>query len=654
VNREIGNRLHLFLILMVAVAAAACVADAPEPESRSERHEILETAFSQSESDPARAAALFADAGPGSSLETSRMTVWAACLERANAGPDGWRRYLEDRPPEQLATRARLALVRTLIERGFFETALSERSRLPSPAQPQADRLLLDVDDPAIHDPAARRLAISSPAFLSSADGELDRNLVSTLSRQELLARSDAWIRAERPSRGIAELRRKTWSGEDEKRRRRALARAALAANSPRQALNELPHERNSDAEDFILRAQALRDRGWHLFPGRGEQRVFRNCAAAAQAALALGTSEEGRQSALILRLECSTQAELLDDAYESWRVLEAGQWSGSRRSWLGRRLGVAMARAGERDPQVQEIARSLPSQRRCLRYWMAVGAPGGDDAIRAELAGAEIADLYGQWSREEITASPNTGPRFGDASTPATPPGAVEQLIAVGADKEALREWRRIRLSRPPLPERALAAAEMAAGLGQSLEPIRWLRSGFPELGTIEMARSPENVIRAYLPLRWSNAVVAAAGESAVEPWLIAGVARQESGFSAHAVSPRGAIGVLQLLPSTARLHARSLGFGSKPDLQDPETNIRLGAREIGALIRRFGEIEPALAAYNAGLTRVRGWWKRWPDRHRFTEEIPIPETYDYVRRVTFLADAYRLVYEEEWSDAR
>ncbi|MEJ2581635.1 MAG: hypothetical protein P8127_08355, partial [Acidobacteriota bacterium] len=392
------------------------------------------------------------------------MTVWAACLDRVNAGPDAWRRYLEDQPPEQLATRARLALIRTLIERGFFETALSERSRLPIGAQPQADRLLLDVDDPAIQNPAARRLAISSPAFLSSADGELDRNLVSTLSREELLARSDAWIRAERPSRGTAELRRKKWSGEDEKRRRRALARAALAANSPRQALNELPHERDSDAEDFILRAQALRDRAWYLFPGRGEQRVFRNCAAAAQAALALGASGEGRRSALVLRLECSTQAGLLDDAYESWRRLEADRWSGSRRSWLGRRLGVAMARAGERDSEVQEVARSLPSQRRCLRYWMAVGTPGGDDAILAELARAEIADLYGKWSREEITASPNTRPRFGDASTPAAPPGVVEQLIAVGADREALREWRRIRLLRPPLPERALAAAEMAS----------------------------------------------------------------------------------------------------------------------------------------------------------------------------------------------
>jgi len=163
-------------------------------------------------------------------------------------------------------------------------------------------------------------------------------------------------------------------------------------------------------------------------------------------------------------------------------------------------------------------------------------------------------------------------------------------------------------------------------------------------------MNRVPENAVRAYLPLRWREAVTAAAREAGLDPWLIAGVARQESGFVAHAMSPRGAIGVLQLLPSTARLQSRALGLGSQPDLQDPELNLRLGARELGALMRRFGAIEPALAAYNGGLTRVRGWWKRWPDRQRFTEEIPVPETYNYVRRVAFLSEAYRLAYQEEW----
>jgi len=198
------------------------------------------------------------------------------------------------------------------------------------------------------------------------------------------------------------------------------------------------------------------------------------------------------------------------------------------------------------------------------------------------------------------------------------------------------------------------LAAAELAAGHGWSTDSIRWLRSAFPELGTVNLTDVSANAVRAYLPLRWTGATVAAARENGLDPWLIAAIARQESGFVAHAMSPRGAIGVLQLLPSTARLHAKALGLGSQPDLRDPELNLRLGARELSFLMRRFGAVEAALAAYNGGLTRARGWWQRSPDRHRFTEEIPVPETYNYVRRVVFLSDAYRQVYQEKWRKAQ
>jgi soluble lytic murein transglycosylase len=210
------------------------------------------------------------------------------------------------------------------------------------------------------------------------------------------------------------------------------------------------------------------------------------------------------------------------------------------------------------------------------------------------------------------------------------------------------------MRRIRGATPGEAVAAADLAAGHGWSTDSIRWLLSAFPELGTIDMSETSANAVRTYLPLPWTEAVVAAARENGLDPWLIAGVARQESGFVAHARSPRGAVGVLQLLPSTARLHARALGLGSQPDLKNPEINLRLGARELSSLMRRFGAVEPALAAYNGGLTRARGWWKRWPDRHRFTEEIPVPETYNYVRRVVFLGEAYRQAYEEEWRKAR
>jgi soluble lytic murein transglycosylase-like protein len=352
---------------------------------------------------------------------------------------------------------------------------------------------------------------------------------------------------------------------------------------------------------------------------------------------------------ALALRLECATEAGRLDDAFESWRMLEAARWVNSRRDWLGRRLGIALAQRGGKEAQVLELARSLPAQQRCLQYWAGIAAPDGVPRLE-HLAAAGIGDLYAVWSRTALHRPPPGAVELTQPIAPALPPPSVQRLIDNGAPSEAVRQWRRVRRLRGALPDESVAAAALAAGQGFTNEPIRWLRAGFPELGTVDTARAPSNAARAYLPLRWPEAMIAAARESGLDPWLIAAVARQESTFSAHAVSPRGARGVLQLLPSTARSHAVALGLGKTPDLHDPELNIRLGARELGRLLRRFKSTEPALAAYNAGESRVRGWWKRQPDPHSFTEEIPVPETYNYVRRVVYLSEAYRLVHQEAW----
>jgi soluble lytic murein transglycosylase len=198
--------------------------------------------------------------------------------------------------------------------------------------------------------------------------------------------------------------------------------------------------------------------------------------------------------------------------------------------------------------------------------------------------------------------------------------------------------------------PAEAIAEASLAERRGRPLEAVRALRSAIPELGTGSMDEAPANAVRIYLPLPWSAELATAAAESGVEPWLLAGVARQESVFIAEARSPAGAVGVMQLLPATARGHAIALGLGSRPALERPEQNLGIGARELRRLLDRFGAVEPALAAYNAGERRVRRWWHEEPDRLRFTEAIPIPETYTYVRRVRFLAEAYRVFYAERW----
>jgi soluble lytic murein transglycosylase len=229
-----------------------------------------------------------------------------------------------------------------------------------------------------------------------------------------------------------------------------------------------------------------------------------------------------------------------------------------------------------------------------------------------------------------------------------------VAWLLDHATPAESSEEWQRLIAARRPSHGEAVAAAELAGRVGHHNTAIRTVLRVAPDIGSIAIAEAPSDLIAHYLPLRWPEHLMAAARDTGLDPWLIAAVARQESTFTAHARSSAGALGVLQLLPSTARGHGRALGFGGAPDLADPETNIRIGARELARLVSRFGEIEPALAAYNAGETRVRGWWRRWPDRETFTESIPIPETYTYVRRVVFLSDAYRLAHADTWRRLR
>jgi soluble lytic murein transglycosylase len=109
----------------------------------------------------------------------------------------------------------------------------------------------------------------------------------------------------------------------------------------------------------------------------------------------------------------------------------------------------------------------------------------------------------------------------------------------------------------------------------------------------------------------------------------------RQESAFDAGAVSSAGATGLMQLMPSTAAEEARRLGLGGE-DFRVPSTNILLGTAHLGRLLKSFGQLEKALAAYNAGSGAVRSWTDGGArNLEEWVEDIPYPETNDYVRKV-------------------
>ena len=148
--------------------------------------------------------------------------------------------------------------------------------------------------------------------------------------------------------------------------------------------------------------------------------------------------------------------------------------------------------------------------------------------------------------------------------------------------------------------------------------------------------------------PLGYLDDVQHIAKQTGVKKSLIWSVIRQESVFNSHAVSHRGARGLMQLMPTTADYISKKSGLGKVPkqELFLPPINIQLGSLYLADLLKRFDN-QPALAiaAYNAGPTRVKRWQKQTSinDIDIWVEVIPFNETRRYVQQVI----AFTVVYD-------
>jgi soluble lytic murein transglycosylase len=144
--------------------------------------------------------------------------------------------------------------------------------------------------------------------------------------------------------------------------------------------------------------------------------------------------------------------------------------------------------------------------------------------------------------------------------------------------------------------------------------------------------------------PLSYEHVIVGHAENYDLDAALIAAVIYRESKFDADAESSSGAIGLMQLLPSTAEGIALNTGgdrFAVR-DLYDPEINVRYGSFYLRRLLRKYEDTRLALAAYNAGQRNVDEWLEG-------NEGIPFPETREYVEDVLELRGVYARAYADE-----
>jgi soluble lytic murein transglycosylase len=161
--------------------------------------------------------------------------------------------------------------------------------------------------------------------------------------------------------------------------------------------------------------------------------------------------------------------------------------------------------------------------------------------------------------------------------------------------------------------------------------------------------ARAPKPLLDAAHPAAFPAEVARSTQRTRIDPYLLLSVIRRESLFKPDTRSSAGAVGLLQLLPATARRAAAVLG---RPPLRDdelthPETAIDLGSWYLSELLGRFGDPAVALAAYNAGPRVATPWAARGAGRQldEWVEDIPYRETRRYVKVVIGAWSAYRIL---------
>jgi soluble lytic murein transglycosylase len=162
--------------------------------------------------------------------------------------------------------------------------------------------------------------------------------------------------------------------------------------------------------------------------------------------------------------------------------------------------------------------------------------------------------------------------------------------------------------------------------------------------IGVYVFQADPAFVQRIRYPLRYEQIVTTHARNYDLDPSLLAAVIYTESKFDAGARSEAGALGLMQLLPETAKGIAVRTG-GAKfvvADLFVPEVNVRYGSWYLRNLLDRYGDERTALAAYHAGQGNVDEWRRRGVG-------IQFPETRSYVEKVERVKEVYASAYADE-----
>ncbi|PSP17412.1 MAG: tail length tape measure protein [Cyanobacteria bacterium QS_8_64_29] len=231
-----------------------------------------------------------------------------------------------------------------------------------------------------------------------------------------------------------------------------------------------------------------------------------------------------------------------------------------------------------------------------------------------------------------------------------------VGELYRLAQDSQAWQRWQ------GEVPNATELGVERQFAQGLLRLAIGERRQGIAEIEALSERQDPQaraqyrqyrqqrRYWEALYPPLYMEVIQASAQQQQLNPLLAISIIRQESGFKSDARSSANAVGLMQLRPDTGDWAARNLGLESH-SLTDPQDNIRMGVWFLRWLHRRLdGNSLLAIASYNAGRSNVQDWVEERggsiEDADRFVEDIPFPETRDYVKQVLGNYWSYRQLY--------
>jgi soluble lytic murein transglycosylase len=313
---------------------------------------------------------------------------------------------------------------------------------------------------------------------------------------------------------------------------------------------------------------------------------------------------------------------------------------------WIALQRQHNAARALAKFQALQKISHSLITQGRAW-YWIARASTGDAAQLAYVQAGAYPTTYYGQLGLVQAKGAAAVAPAIQQLLDPAIPPEQAKAFANTDMVRAAtlLVGWGDPHWARQFLLRQAQAANDPASF---ALAARTAAAIGLPDV-SVQTARYAGHYGVMLPRLGWP-APFSPPDEAGVEPALALGLMRQESSFDPDIVSAAGAVGLMQLMPATARQVAAS-GAGT-PDLKNPAENMHLGVAYFGNLLQQFNNVRPyAIAAYNAGPHRAHAWLAANGDAAAnadpsamidWIEQIPFAETRNYVQRVLENAAIY------------